>query len=107
MACGILVPRPGIEPWPQQCKSQILTMRPSGNSLHLFIVSVNIRQLMLLGKPHRNFSSVTVQRFISAQIQTTRVLATLRGAAPPKVAPVASWSLHITNVPRAGEAAGA
>lgn len=60
-----------IERWPQQGKSQILTMRPPGNSLHLFIVSVNIGQFMLLGKPYRNFSSLTAQRFISAHIQTT------------------------------------
>ena len=70
MDCGILVPRTGIEPWPQQCESQILTMRPAGHSLHLFIVPVNTGRFMPLGEPHRNFSSLTAPRFISAHIQT-------------------------------------
>ena len=32
MACGILVPQPGNEPWPWQWKHQVLTTGPPGNS---------------------------------------------------------------------------
>ena len=32
VACGILVPQPGIEPGPWQQKPGILTTRPPGNS---------------------------------------------------------------------------
>ena len=34
-ACGISVPRPGIEPGPRQWKPRILTTRPPGNSFVL------------------------------------------------------------------------
>ena len=38
---------------------------------------------MLLGKPYKNLSGLTAQRFISAHTHTTGVGVTLRGAAPP------------------------
>ena len=37
-ACRILVPRPGIEPWPWQWKHQILAAGPPGNSQALILV---------------------------------------------------------------------
>ena len=35
MACGILVPRPGIEPKSMMVKAQVFTIGPPGNSLEL------------------------------------------------------------------------
>ena len=35
MACGILVPWPGIEPKSMMVKAQVLAIRPLGNSLEL------------------------------------------------------------------------
>ena len=40
VACGILVPRLGIEPWPQQWKHWVLTTGPLGNSLNFIIFIV-------------------------------------------------------------------
>ena len=52
VACGILVPRPGIEPMPPAVKapSPVLTTGPPGKSLRLCISFRNVHQVRPLGR---------------------------------------------------------
>ena len=64
MACGILVPQPGIEPGPLQWKRRVLTTGPPGNSL---IISYN-NQIFLILPFHSSFfnwSTVDLQCHVS------------------------------------------
>ena len=55
-ACGISVPRLGIEPGPRQGNHQILTTGPPGNSLR---DGINAKRSYLLPHDHRNRIEVT------------------------------------------------
>ena len=51
--CGILVPRPGMEPGPRQWKHQILTTGQPGNSRISFILQSNPKVRVLLSQLYK------------------------------------------------------
>ena len=40
-ACGILAPRPGVEPAPLALEGKVLTTGPLGKSLSLFLITLS------------------------------------------------------------------
>ena len=76
-ACGILVPRPGIEPGPQEWKHRVLTTGPPGNS-HRW----NKNIMLVEKKSKKNQKQMTLPFKLKAYQGTSLVVQWVRLCAP-------------------------